>query len=97
MSAEIPAGSIIKIELELRLPVAATREQLDQWLPYGLLQAGGCALDNPLLNEEPEEWRNSFEWTDTGYIGTREEFDHKQEADGSKTYRVRYRTKRRAA
>lgn len=97
MADQFPEGSLLEISFELRLPVAATKEQVNEWARYAILETGGCSRDNPLLNWGPEEWANSFSWEDTGLIGRREEFDNVQHPDGSRSYRVRYHREPRAA
>ena len=90
MKEQLPEGTLLKIEAEIRLPVDATKDQIVEWLHYSLFQSGGCSLDNPLLNEEAEDWHNSFEWKDTGMVGHREEFDHQKDADGATPYPAPY-------
>ena len=89
------AGTIIQIEAEIRLPADATERQIGQWLHYNLFQSGDISRDNPLFHEGPEEWANSSEWKDTEMVGTREEFDIRVDADGTKHYRVLFHRKQR--
>lgn len=95
MTEIIPEGTLVKISFEMRLPVAATDEQIDEWARYAVCQNGGCSMSNPLINEGPNEWGNTFEWKDTGMIGTREEFDHTDLPNGGRSYRVRHHRTRR--
>ena len=93
--ATLPAGTILQIEAEIRLPADATEQHIWQWLHYNLFQSGGISRENPLFHEAPEEWANSLDWKDTEMIGTREEFDIRVDADGTKHYRVRFHRKLR--
>lgn len=89
-SDKFPAGALIEVKVEIRLPVAATIENVDQWIRYALLQNGGISFDNPLLNAEPEEFDRTLNWQWHGLVGRREEFDHRDDPDGSKSFRVRF-------
>lgn len=93
----LPEGTLIKIAMEVRLPVAATEDQVEEWVHYSVGHTGGCALDNPLVHHDAQAWGSygAFYWENTNYIGIREEFDSEEHADGSRTYRVRYRKERR--
>lgn len=95
MTVKLPEGTLIKVEAEIRLPAGATYEQVAEWLPYALFQRGGCSLENPLVNESADDWGMSFDWEDTGMIGAEEKFDHRDNEDGSKSCKIRYRRERR--
>ena len=97
MDDTFPEGSLLKVSFELRLPVAATQEQVEEWIQYAVCQTGGCSMDNPLVHHGPNAWGSSFDWEDTGMIGTREEFNHWSKPDGSRGCTVRHRRERRAA
>jgi hypothetical protein len=87
----MPAGLLVKVEMTVRIPVAATMDQIEEWLGYTVTQSGGCSTENPLLSEELEEWANTLEIDTDGTVGIREEFDHKDRPDGGRSYKVRYR------
>ncbi|MDB5656128.1 MAG: hypothetical protein JWQ94_3741 [Tardiphaga sp.] len=92
MSDELmPAGLLVKVEMTVRIPVAATWEQIEEYVSSEITGGGGVALDNPLLAEGLEEWANTFEIDSDGIVGIREEFDHKDMPDGGRSYKVRYR------
>ena len=97
VTRKIPEGALIKVEFELRLPVEASEHDIEEWLPCAVLQRGGCATENPLLNHTAEEWGHTFDWEDTEQIGVREESNHWSKPDGSRGCTVHYRRSRRAA
>lgn len=92
---KLPEGTLIKVSFEMRLPAAATASQINEWARYAVLQSGGCSLENPLIDESPDEWNLSFEWEDTGMIGIREEFDRVNHPGGGTSYMVRHKRIRR--
>lgn len=92
---KLPEGTLLKVSFEMRLRAAATESQINEWARYAVLQSGGCSLENPLIDEAPDEWNQSFEWKDTGTIGIREEFDRVDHPGGGTSYRVRHRRIRR--
>ena len=85
----LPAGRLIKLECEIVLPAAATREQIEEWV-LASFGVGGVGSGSPLYNDEPELFAGKVDLTDTGYQARREEFDHKTLENGDRTYRVRY-------
>jgi hypothetical protein len=92
----IPEGSLIDVKLTVRLPAAATEQQITEWLNYGISQQGGMSVDSPLYSHTPEAWGVfGLDWTDTGESGREEHFDHQQTSPTSSTYRVRYLRTRR--
>lgn len=73
----LPAGRLVKVEFEVRLPVAATQEQVEDWIGLEL----GCRAmsnGNPLAQESVEVY-DDLMLTDTRMQGHREEFDHRTE------------------
>lgn len=73
-----PEGSLVKVEILVRLPVAATWDQVKEWLPYSLCNTGGCSTDNPLVNHDPNYWgSDGFKWREPTHIGTIVEADNK--------------------
>lgn len=94
MTRILPEGTILRIEMELRLPVAATVNEVEEWLRYEMAKSGGCSHANPLLDKEPEEWAHSFEVHETGLVGRVEEFDNAPIEGGGRTYHVRYITEK---
>jgi len=92
MNIVVEEGEIVTVIMRVRVPRAATEDQLDEWLRFEI--GGGSSLDmgNPLSKHEPQEWgNNNFEWTRDGVRGFREEFDHEDLGENHKRYRVRYR------
>jgi len=90
MDEEFPSGALITVKLEIRVPIASTRSQINEWLNYNCLQSGGIGLDNPLYNKEPDAFGPrplAFEYS--GMVGRREEFDHENRPDG-RYYKVRW-------
>jgi len=85
----LPEGSIIRVDFEVRLPNAATRKQIEEWIEFAL-GAGCMSADNPLSDADLEAWAHSANITDTGMRGWREEFDHEITERG-RSYKVRYR------
>lgn len=61
----LPASRVIKLEVHLVLPVAATRDQVDEWVGYEILQDGSISNDNPLLSCAPQAFGEHL-LTDTG-------------------------------
>lgn len=91
----LEAGRLVKVTMEIRLPVAATEDQVESWLRHELAGLGSCAASNPLLAHDPEVFGDNFSWDDTGIIGHREEFGHVTEGSTT-TSQVRYRRERAA-
>ena len=52
----------IKIEFQMRLPVPATDEEVEEWLKYQLHDNGSMQLDNALSEYEIEPIRGSLTW-----------------------------------
>lgn len=46
----LPRSRVIRVEFSFVLPVDATREQIEEWTRFELMQAGRCENGNPLLN-----------------------------------------------
>jgi hypothetical protein len=89
--SDLVEGELIKVELEIRVPKAATEKQVKEWIHFSLLQNGSIGPENPLYNERCDSWWGPFgmSWKSTGMIGRREEFDRVKTDDGER-YRVRY-------
>lgn len=84
-------GELIEVRLTVRLPVAATAEQVEEWLEH---EAGGGSieLNNPLISHGLEAWSPaSLDWKGLGEIGIREECDHRPTPTGGTRYTVMYR------
>lgn len=85
----LPAGRLVKVELEICLPVAATKRQVEEWLNLNF-GCGGADCDNPLLSQEPEPFTGRLLLTDLRQNGKRVEFGHRQTENGGTTYKVRF-------
>lgn len=82
-------GELIKVEMEIRLPAAATPQQVKQWIEYETHRCGSISNSNPLLHHEMEVFGGELHWDFTGYTGREEKFDERPTERGV-TYRVRY-------
>ena len=92
MKPVVEEGEIVTVTMRVRVPAAATEEQLNEWLHHYIAQDGDLPNDNPLSNDEPEAWASfGFEWKRDGLRGISEEFDYEDLPDGGKRYRVRHR------
>lgn len=60
----MPLGRIVRVEFSLILPAAATREEVEEWIEYGLGR-GGVETGNPLLDHDLEAM-SAPTLTDTG-------------------------------
>jgi hypothetical protein len=90
VSRRLAAGTLVKVTMEVQLPVAATEDQVDEWLRYEMHATGSMTADNPLGQYEPEPFGpKDFSWVETGRVGRREEFGHEKTETGTR-YRVRY-------
>lgn len=90
LTDKFPAGALLEVKVEIRLPAAASIEDVDEWIRYAMLQSGGVSCDNPLINAEPEEFGRTLNWQWHGLVGRTEVFDLREFPDGSKTYRTRF-------
>ena len=45
-----PEGLLVKVTMEVRVPKAATANEIDEWLRYSLGANGSCSMKNPLLD-----------------------------------------------
>lgn len=91
----LPEGTLVRVSMEVRLPCAADRKHVEEWLSYNVGQTGMLNGENPLSFHETEAWGSSFDWQDTGLRGRREEYGHEDLGDGSTGYSVRYHRDRR--
>lgn len=89
LADKLPAGRLVRVELEICLPVAATPEQVEDWVTCSALHMGGIEMSNPLHHHEVESFNGSVMLTDTGMQGRREEYGHRKEGN-STYYKVRY-------
>jgi hypothetical protein len=78
----LPAGRLVKVEFEVRLPTAATKEEVDQWAAYAL-GSGSMPATNPLCDHDLEFWELPPTLTDTGLIGRTEEYGHRPTESGT--------------
>jgi hypothetical protein len=83
----LPEGTLLRIEMEVRLPCAATIKQIDDWLEFDVANRGGIDLLNPLAHEDAAAW--SFDWSYTDYIVREERTLKEERPDGTKVYSVR--------
>lgn len=85
----LPAGRLVRVEVEICLPVAATKRQIEDWmkLHFG---CGGMSRDNPLGHVDPEPFTGQVLLTDMRQSGRRVEFDRRATENGGSVYRVRY-------
>ena len=91
MKPVVEEGEIVTVTMRVRVPAAATEEQLNEWLHHYLAQDGDLPNDNPLSNDEPEAWANcGFAWKRDGFRGLLEEYGHENLSDGGRRYFVRY-------
>lgn len=89
MTEKLPAGRLVKVSFEVCLPVAATPDEIEQWVNYSALNTGCMPVTNPLRSHEAESFNGSVMLTDTGMQGERVEYGHRQEG-GATYYNVRY-------
>jgi hypothetical protein len=84
------AGRILRVTMEVLLPVDATMAQAQEWLEMEVGQFGSIGRNNPLIDQEPEAWRYDMTVEDTGMVG-REERSEPVTARNGHTYRnIRY-------
>lgn len=53
MDMTLPRSRIVRIEIEVAIPEAATREQVEEWVRFETGR-GGCEEANPLLDWDME-------------------------------------------
>ena len=93
--AKIAEGELVKVELEIRVPISATEEEVEAWLRFELHDNGSIASGNPLLGNSVETWGAfGFDWTPTGYVGIREEYDRVDLPNGGWRCKVKHRRER---
>lgn len=93
----LPEGSLVTVTMEVRIPRAATREQIEEWAEHNIGQTGSISIHNPLYPHEPEAWGSGgVLLTDTGLVGTRHEYGHEAIPGGGRRYNVRYSRTRRS-
>jgi hypothetical protein len=91
MDMKLPAGALVKVEIEVRVPVPATPGEIEDWLRYCYRDNGSLSQANPLINFEPEPFGNfAFDVEFDDRIGVREEFDSVALPNGGRQYKVRY-------
>lgn len=87
----MPEGSLIEVRMTLRLPHAATPEQIDEWLSMEIGKFGSMSVENPLSRDEPESWGFRIpKWRDTDRIGRVVDSPHVQREDGHTYWTTRY-------
>ena len=92
MNIVVEEGEIVTVTMRVRVPAAATEEQLSEWLRFELGDGCGIPVDNPLNQHDVETWGSfGFDWKRDGVRGICEKFDHEDLPDGGKRYRVRHR------
>lgn len=64
----LPEGRLVRITFDVRLPAAATKEQIEDWVELSL-GCGSMAMDNPLSEYEPEPFGLSVLLTDISQQG----------------------------
>lgn len=52
----------VHVEFDIEIPVAATEDEIDEWLRYMLHDRGGMKANNPLEGHEVEPVNFSFMW-----------------------------------
>lgn len=85
----VEEGTILRVTMEVRLPVAATADQISEWLKSEVGQFGGVSISNPLRIEGPQAFGYEVNWDDTGMTGREEEYDRVDHGDGRSTYKTR--------
>jgi hypothetical protein len=90
MSAELPAGALLKVTLEVRLPIAADETIVEKWLRFCLTHSGSFPVKHPLIDYEPEIFGTlGFDWEWRGEVGHTERTLLEERPDGTKRYSVR--------
>ena len=64
----IPEGTLIEVTMTIRMPCAATPEQLEEWLQFDVGNAGSLSDENPLRDKERESW-GTINWHDNAGPG----------------------------
>lgn len=82
-------GRLVKVEFEVRLPVDATPDQVEDWICLSL-GFGSVDDDNPLSGHNVEPFTGRVMLDDTGMIGRYEEFDIEVNSNGTRSYKVRH-------
>ena len=94
--SQLPEGSLIEVKMTVRLPAAATDEQISEWLEAEVANSGGIDRGNPLSDHAPEAFGAfGLDWEDTGQTGREEQYDYEDLGGGNARWRVRYITERR--
>jgi len=60
----MPEKSLLSlhVEFDVKLPVLATKEQIDEWLKCYMGASSEIAAGNPLIDEEPMAIRGTLKW-----------------------------------
>lgn len=91
MTTKYPAGAILRVTIDVLLPVSATEKEISDWIRFSMCRSGSIENSNPLADEEPEEFGyRSCDWEWDGCVGRVEQFDRQQMPDGSTHYKVRF-------
>lgn len=85
----LPRSRVIRVQLEIVLPVAATREQVLEWVKHEFERSGGIGDDNPLHADEPDVIREPI-LSDTGMHHWVEVRDLQKEG-GTSTMKILHR------
>lgn len=85
----LPKGRLVRVELEILLPVDAPMQDIDNWigLQFGV---AGLRSGSPLTPHSPEPFGEVM-LTDTGQQGARVETNLRRSADGGIAYSVALR------
>jgi len=80
MTNVLPEGSIIDVHIQIRLPAAATQEQVEEWFNFAALDGGSMQHTNPLSDEAVETWRPAV-FSETGFTGHEEKINERVEGN----------------
>lgn len=86
---KIPEGALITVEFEMRLPISATDDEIDEWIKYEL-GGGSISGKNPLSAHELEYWHMPPMLDRTGYVGRIEDTGHTPTDNGGIRFNRRY-------
>jgi hypothetical protein len=85
----LPAGRIIEIKFEFRLPVDATNEEIAEWVSFAT-GSGTISLANPLYGRLLEYWDKRPVLTDTFTQGREVETNRRALPGGVTVVDVQY-------
>ena len=94
MQERVTEGELVRVSMEVRVPVPASTEDVEEWLRFSLGANGSCKGDNPLLSHCVEPFGSSFDCEFLNETGSEVRTLREEREDGTKVYSVHYKRKR---